>query len=438
MRKILITVLIIGMVFALVACGSDIDKLEVVEAQIQETTTIEMTEELAETVEKALADNLLETIFKGTCPYKEQYEIWDITTEVFSDDILADLGADGFTGTDKEIAQQIYDWQANNMDYAGPMDNFFDAGFGARWNMVIPGIYPASKRIIHKTDDDKVYGICSDFAYIYIAIANAYGLESRVTTYTFDAYENIYGCLPLMFQDEESNRGMNTEEYDLLNVELKANGIDLTYDQLYRAMQGRSTVEGHIQGPHNRAEVLLDGKWVAFDATKEFSDFSYIEKDHVAENYTKQNWDGIYNPIRLYAPTFQDSAVPNAPIDYLALGKYIEYGPQVVYTLGITDDYGNENRAYNFTSFVRGDAYLPYVDSVEKLANFLHMDVAEFADEEYDEFLVEASEGLGREYNIIADFIIYDDEMDGETFVPYYNAITGDNLTLDEFHEYIE
>ncbi len=379
-----------------------------------------------------------ETPFQGESPYDEQYEIWDISTEVFSEDILKKLGADGFSGTDAEIAQQIYDWQVTHMDFAGPTDNYTDAGYGSRWNFMIPGIYPASNRINHKTSDGKIYGICSDFAYIYTAIANAYELEVRVTTLPLEKHVELTGSLPLEVQDEETFRGLAREEYDLLNIILKENNINLTYDQVHRAIQGISTIEGHIQGMHSRAEVFLDGKWVAFDATRAFSDFLQNDIYNNDENYVLQNWDGIYNPIRLYAPSFYDSSVPNSPIDFDGLIEYFSYGTQVVYT-GITDDIGNKNRARDFDGFIQGDALLPYVTDMQKFTEFLHLKESDVEGEDYEEIMQDFYEGTGRYFNIIADFLIYgDEEMDPETYIRQYNGITGDNMTVEEFNEYIK
>ncbi|MEX1376441.1 MAG: transglutaminase domain-containing protein [Eubacteriales bacterium] len=379
----------------------------------------------------------LQTVFQGDCPYEEQYEIWDISTEVFSQDILEELGANGMTGTDAEIAQQIFDWQLNNMDYAGPDSQYSDIGYGARWNEMIPGIYPASKRIEHKNEQGKIYGICFDYSAIYCAIAQAYGLECRTTIYTYDAFESIYGCLPLEVVESELNRGMGREEYEKLNVVLQENGINLTYDQVYRAVSGISLIDGHVQGSHSRAEVYLDGEWVPMDVVH-FINRPANPEDDDAKNYTVANWDGIYNPIRLYAPAAQDSSMPGSPVDYDALVEYLSFGPQVMYE-GITDDYGNENRADDFTSFVTGDAYLPYVSGAQGLADFMHIDIHIAEDEEYEELMSDFYEGTGRPFNIIADFLIYDDgEMDAERYVYLYNGLTGDNMTVDEFYEYVE
>ena len=431
MKKIFLLFVVLCMFFAVSACAKDTENESTPSANTSESSSDENKQPSSE-------GQTSQTVFQGECPYEEQYAIWDITTEVFSDEALKELGADGFSGSDAEIAQQIFDWQKNNMDYAGPTDGYIDAGFGSRWNFMLPGIYPASKRIEHKNEEGKIYGICSDFAYIYVAIANAYGLESRVTTFPLEKHVEIFGELPEGAQDETTYRGLGREEYDLLNIELQENNINLTYDQIHRAIQGISTIEGHVAGMHNRAEVKIDGEWVAYDATRAFNDFpTNVEYDN-ADNYVPQNWDGIYNPIRLYAPEFYDSAIEHGPIDYDGLALYFSFGPQVVYT-GVTDDFGNENRARDFDGLVNGDALLPYVDDSQGLADFLHLDPAVAAEEGYEELMKDFYEGTGRQFNIIADFLIYgDDEMDPELYVRQYNGITGDQLTVEEFNEYIK
>ena len=404
---------------------------QVIDDPTQTTTGESSDEEATHTVDEN--DEILEK-----CSYKEQYEIWDITSEVFSDETLIELGAFGFTGTDAEIAQQIYDWQAANMDYASPTDSYQDVGFGSRWNNMLPGIYPASERINHVSPDGKIYGICGDFASIYIAIANAYDLEVRETIFPLERHEELFNSLPAEVLDERTFRGLGREEFELLNIILQKNGIELSYEQVHRAIQGRSTIAGQIQGLHSRAEVFLDGKWVAFDGTRAFLDLALDDAYDNDENYVPANWDGIYNPIRLYAPAFQEFMVPDAPIDFDGLIDYLSCGPQVIFT-GITDDLGNENRAEIIEDFISGDALLPYFLDLQKNADFLNMDVSYFEEDEYEDAMDVFLDGTGRHLNVLADFLLYgDDEVDPNEYVRLYNSITGDTLTVEEFNEYIE
>ena len=299
MKRIVFFSMVLCILLAMAACSdaTENEETELTEAiETQEATEpAETTVTTEETQQPTVSNGELVTVFQGECPYEEQYEIWDISTEVFSQEILEQIGADGFTGTDAEIAQQIFDWQVNNMEYAGAENTYIDAGYPHRWNEILPGIYPASKRIERVTDDGKIYGICFDYAEIYCAIARAYGLECRVTVYTFEAFEEMYGCLPLAVVESELNRGMGRDEYEQLNVLLEENGIDLTYDQVYRAVSGISLLEGHVQGDHGRAEVYLDGEWVSMDVGHFLRPPANPEEDE-AKQFTVKNWDGIYNP----------------------------------------------------------------------------------------------------------------------------------------------
>jgi hypothetical protein len=433
MKKLLVLLIL---PILLSSCGNN--SKEIVPESIVTSPEQESNNVADETViENVVEDLELKTVFQTEHPYYEQYEIWDISTEVFNEETLAIIGANGFSGSDEEISQQIYDWQTANMEFAGADDSYTDAGYGARWNAIIPGIYPASKRINHLTDDGKIYGICFDFAYIYCAIANSYNLDCRVATYTYETYEENNGVHPWLL-DESTFRGLGRDEYELLKVELDAEDIDLTYDQIHRAIQGYSLIDGQVQGPHGRAEVLINDEWLAFDATIFFNGVP-SNVDLIPENYSEQNWDGIYNPIRLYAPEFQDSSVERAKINFDALGTYLSFGPQVQYLMAITDDYGNENRAHDFDAFVRGDAYLPYVDSEAKLQEFLLLPDDALEGEGYDDILAEFYENTGRPFNIIADFLIFeDDNMNAEDYISKYNGITNDNLTVEEFNDFIK
>jgi hypothetical protein len=406
-------------------------------ADVSATEEVAPLEEAIATSKTPIQPTTESSSTQNACNYQAQYEIWDTTTEVFSEEKLKELGADNFSGTDAEIAQQIYDWQASNMDYAGPMDNFQDAGFGSRWNSMIPGIYPASERLNHVSSEGKIYGICGDFANIFIAIANAYNLEVRETVLSLDKHVEIFGSLPLEVQNEETYRGLGLEEFNLLNVLLQKNNIDLTYDQVHRAIQGISTNKEHNVGMHSRAEVLLDGVWVAFDATRAFLDLSLEDEYDKDENYVLANWQGIYSSTRLYAPAFQDTSAPALPIDFDGLIDYMSCGSQVVYT-GITDDFGNENRAVDISGLIKGDALLPYFTDLQKNADFMFMDVSILEEEGYSEYIEDFFDGTGRPFNILADFLIFeDDNMDPEVYVRRYNGITGDTLTLEEFNQYL-
>jgi hypothetical protein len=187
--------------------------------------------------------------------------------EALTAEEVESLGADGFTGTDEEIANAIVAWQKANMHFASPM-NYPDVSYPMRWNYIMPGIYPVSEMVVERvTGDGEIYGICWDYAAIFSAIANYYGLETRVTAY------KIY-----MSESSTGETGMGPQEYEAMEPKLEQNGLDFTYEDIRAA--------AHETWIHYRAEVNIDGAWVAFDGTDP-TDEAYI----LDSNFEVAPWD---------------------------------------------------------------------------------------------------------------------------------------------------
>jgi transglutaminase-like putative cysteine protease len=197
--------------------------------------------------------------FPVFCPY-----------EALTLEEIESIGADGFTGSDEEIANAIVAWQDTNMYYTNPMEHQ-DVSYPMRWNYIMPGIYPVSEMIVERrTGDGKIYGICWDYAAIFSSIAKYYGLETRVTAY------KIY-----MSGSSTGETGMGPDEYDAMVPKLEQNGLDFTYEDIRAA--------AHETWSHYRAEVKIDGQWTAFDGTHPTGD--YI----LDSNYEEAPWDEGFN-----------------------------------------------------------------------------------------------------------------------------------------------
>jgi len=136
-KNIIVAIVIIASLFAFSACGND---------------STSSNENLTKTPNYKIV-------------YEEQFDIFNPYAEALSDDLLVQIKADGFTGDDLEIAQQILNWQKNNMYYTTDTSTQQDVSYQGRWNMFMPGIYPASELVQeHVTSDSKIYGICFDYA----------------------------------------------------------------------------------------------------------------------------------------------------------------------------------------------------------------------------------------------------------------------------------
>ncbi|MBU0974000.1 MAG: hypothetical protein KKC20_25410, partial [Proteobacteria bacterium] len=352
--------------------------------------------------------------------YEEQFEIWDPFTEVLSDELLEEIGADGFTGSDEEIALQIFKWQQENMVYVGDPGLQMDVSYQGRWNLFLPGIYPASELIVeHVNKDGKIYAICSDYTLIFSAIANSYGLETRNSAFTKYKFSEVN-----QFVDPETTRGLALEEYDALNEKLTKHGVNLTYDQIDRVAR-----ESYV---HQRPEVKINGEWVSFDGAGIAPTGDYL----VVENFEALPYYAQYNNVMLYAPPALENGQLN--IDHLA--ELLSNWPQLEYE-GVTDDAGNEHRAARFIDLCRGLGLVPYYEDPNKALEFLKIDPAN-AEEVLDdllEIMAVYEEGTGKKFYAIADFLAWEDEeMEPSRYVYLYNTITNGDLTEAEFIEYIQ
>ena len=188
---------------------------------------------------------------------------------------LASLGATGLAGTNEAgTATNILNWQKSKMKLVTPLTNA-DASYAMRWNYIMPGIFPVNDMIKERTFSDsgttKLYGVCWDFASIYFSVANKYGLTTRMT-----AWKKYMSGVP------GGEKGMGPDEYNSLNVKLAKNSLNFSYDTINAAAR-----ETWI---HYRAEVFINGAWVAFDGTDPTGDYA------VDSNYSEVTWKDGADP----------------------------------------------------------------------------------------------------------------------------------------------
>ena len=335
--------------------------------------------------------------------------------------ILEDIGADGFNGTDEEIANQILKWQADNMQYIGDPNVKEDISYPMRWNYMIPGIFPVENMLKERVlETGKIYGLCWDYAAIYSAIASSYGLEVRVTAlkkYLSDINSEI---------DKSSKEGLSVEEYDILNKKLLEAGVDYSYSQVDRV--ARET------WVHYRAEVKINDTWVSMDGV------TIVTGEYKNGNFEVATWDEGYNNIYLNAPSILNDNV----VDIESLVTLLKYAPFEGY-IGTIDDAGNIERASTFKDLTRGRGLLPYYEKTIDVSNFLKLPIAQ-ADEildDIDEIFTEYENGTGKKFYMLADFLLYADkdeefEYSTEDYVRLYNGLTGSKMTETEFSKYVK
>ena len=281
--------------------------------------------------------------------YEETFQVSNPYKEVLSSELLASIGADAFSGTDREIAEQILQWQNEHMKYIGnPMEKA-DISYPMRWNYFLPGIFPVSEMLKERVlPDGKIYGLCWDYASIYCSIATTYGLETRVT-----AVKKLLSDINPSI-DKSTSMGMAYNEYEALSLKLAENDVEFTFDQIARVAKETWA--------HYRAEVFLDGEWVGMDGSGPVGE-GYDEFDEAP-------WYEGYNNQLLYEP--------NAELAFLnSVCEALKNAPMDGYE-GITDDAGNAHRAANKFDLNAGMGLAPYFSNAEDAIAFLDVP-AEYA-----------------------------------------------------------
>jgi hypothetical protein len=166
------------------------------------------------------------------------------------------------------------------MKQVSPQEKF-DVSYPMRWNNIMPGVYPVSRMIrsrhIQEGETTKIYGLCWDYAAIFKAIADHYGLQTRITAYKMYMADDYHETGDL---ETTPNYGMGPAESNALMNRLSEINLSIPEYALNDAM-----VETYV---HYRPEVFMGGAWESYDATSPSGAYA----DH--PNYSLVNWyDGL-------------------------------------------------------------------------------------------------------------------------------------------------
>lgn len=196
------------------------------------------------------------------------------SADIQSLSITQDLGITrNLASSDVEIADAILKWQDAQMAYR----NTTIDSYAMRWNYIMPGIYHVRDLMPDRTSvDGKIYGLCWDYAAIFNAIAEYYGLDVRIT-----AWKDYMSGVPGGYN------GMGNDEYLSLNVKLLQNGLDFSYDEIRNA--AKETFR------HYRSEVWVSSEWKSYDGTYPAS-ANYL----ITSNYSVVNWNDYYSSSLAY------------------------------------------------------------------------------------------------------------------------------------------
>ncbi|MBN1923216.1 MAG: hypothetical protein JW791_00465 [Nanoarchaeota archaeon] len=235
------------------------------------------------------------------------------------------------SGSGQEIAECIKTWQYNNMVYAGQELGKADASDPIRWNYMLPGIFPTNEVIREHRIDNKIYGICFDYATIYCSIAEYYNLTCRVANSLSKP------------SDHDSSititTGMGPEEYYRLKTKLNSNGYSYSYALMSSIAE--ETPE------HYWAEILLEQEWVVKDASGPLGNPDY-------------NTQLRYKDVNDWQVTDWQARDPNNKIN-----SFSEE----------TDDLGQTGKVFNIGDYMRevqtgSSGIAPYYESCSDVCSF--------------------------------------------------------------------
>ena len=346
---------------------------------------------------------------------------------------IVELGADGFTGTDLEIAEQILEWQDNNMIYASSSQNYPDVSYSMRWNYAFPNLYSSKDMIDNMRDGNKIYGICYNYATIYSSIADYYGLEVRVTNTTVKPSE--VSDNPFY---QATSKGLSLSEYEAFIDWIDTKGLnkdDYPYEAVRLVMAETAL--------HYRAEVKIGDTWTRFDQYDPITEGSTVY-DFVVTNWEEGYQKSTFNDYVTRIKNGEDlrgEGYASAYEEFLE-GRLIkiETGEADDFE-GITDDAGNKHRASNINELMQGLGLVPYFNNKEDVLDFFEN--ASWVNEEIDELFeikAEVESQTGGNFYVICDLMIFGeaDDVSYEAYSTQYLGFTGQEVPEEIFNSFIK
>lgn len=354
-------------------------------------------------------------------------------------DIVA-LGADGFTGTDLEIANQIKDWQVENMIYASDSKNYSDVSYGMRWDYAFPGMYTTKDMIENMKDGNKIYGVCFNYAVIFADIANYYDLDVRISNTTVKPSE-VSGN-PFY---SATATGLSPDEYAVFKTWIISKGLneeDYPYEAVRLVMAETAL--------HYKAEVKIDNEWISLDTYRQENDsasqYTFVETDW-QEGNQEELFNGYVERIKNGEDIRSEETIYQTYNNFLEARLIRIEMDELKDYVGITDDLGQAKRAASQDDLLQGYGLIPYFENKAEVLSY--MSNLDWLEEEIDEYfeLKDALESKsGVKFYVVADIILTPEDdnesISYEVYLEQYLGYTGEDisneLSEDMFNEYIK
>ncbi|MCD6435538.1 MAG: hypothetical protein J7L15_04050 [Clostridiales bacterium] len=341
------------------------------------------------------------------------------------DDIKA-LGADGFTGTDLEIANQIKDWQVENMIYASSSEDYPDVSYSMRWDYAFPGIYTVEDMINNMKDGNKIYGICFNYAVIFADIADYYNLDVRIMNTTIKPSEindsPFYKATATGLAPDEYAEFKNWIISKDLNIE------DYPYEAVRLVMAETAL--------HYRAEVKIDDEWIALDTYRpenvSANEYTFVETDW-QEGNQEETFNEYVERIKNGEDLKGDEDVYQAYNGFLE-GMLLLLGTDELENyVGVTDDLGQKKRAATQDDLFQGYGLVPYYNNKNDVLDY--MSDLDWLEEEIDEFMeikTSLENELGINFYVIVSILLTQEDdsiLPYDVYMEQYLGYTGDDIS---------
>lgn len=352
---------------------------------------------------------------------------------IFTENDISAIGADGFTGTDNEIAISILNWQQNNMIYAGAGTNYNDVSYSMRWNYAFPNIFTSKDMIENMKDGNQFYGICYNYATIYASIAEYYGLEVRITN-TVEKPSEISDN-PFY---KATATGMGTDEYNELISWVRSKGMnaeDYPYEAV-RLVMSETAV-------HYRAEVLIDGEWKRMDQYDSNTDGADEQYSFVVTNWNEGNkQDELINYVQRIrsGDDLKGEGYSSGYEEFLEARLIRIENNELEDYVGITDDLGNKNRAANIDDLMQGYGLAPYFNNEQDVIDFFN-DIPVINEDvgELFEIKDDVESNSNEVFYVVCDFIIFESEtIDEDVYLEQYYVFSGEIMSSKVFDDHVK
>jgi len=268
MKKIIVSILLFGFILSATSCSPQ----PASEAPQEEISTATQDEQVEDVEDVPTAE-------PEPIPTEEAV-VWQASSPIaeFTDEDIQSLDIN-CTGDDAEIAECIKEWQEDNFLFCvSPSGDDITPTCSAlvETSEILPGILTSKDVITYSRIDEKIPGLCMDYAATYCSIAEYYGIDCRIVRSDHKFCEEVH-C-----DEEDLNPG-----YDMLSYTFFIQPL-LDQNELPFTLESINSVTEDTWA-HYWAEVYIDGEWEFMDVAARDTAKRYAENDVVVVDWQEMD-----------------------------------------------------------------------------------------------------------------------------------------------------